>query len=125
MTGPEPPDQITLRGLEVYGRHGVLPEERSGGQPFRIDAVLRLDTRAAAAADELAATVDYGVLAEQLAAVVEGNPVSLLETLAQRLAEVCLADARVEQVEITVHKPAAPIPVRFDDVAVTITRRRP
>lgn len=120
----EPPDRIVLRGLEAYGRHGALAAERATGQPFRIDATLDLDTRAAATADDLAATVDYGELAQRLTAVIEGPPVTLIETLAARLAEVCLAEPLVEQVEITVHKPAAPIPVPFDDVAVTITRRR-
>jgi 7,8-dihydroneopterin aldolase/epimerase/oxygenase len=119
------PDRFALRGLAAVGRHGVLPEERAGSQLFRIDAVLSLDTRAAAATDDLAATVDYGALAQRLTAVVEGEPVRLIETLAARLAEVCLAAApQVEQVEVTVHKPAAPIPVPFDDIAVTITRRR-
>lgn len=120
---PEP-DRIVLRGLEAFGRHGVLPEERSAGQPFRIDAALSLDTRHAAATDDLASTVDYATLAQRLTAVVEGESVSLIETLAAKLAEVCLSVSLVERVEITVHKPAAPIPVPFDDVAVTITRRR-
>lgn len=125
MTAPgAESDRIALGGLEAFGRHGVLPAERAHGQRFLIDAVLRLDTRAAAAADDLAVTVDYGTLAQQLVAVVEGEPVQLLETLAARLADVCLAAPLVEQVEITVHKPAAPMPVPFDDVAVTITRNR-
>lgn len=118
------PDRIVLRGVEAVGRHGVLPQERANGQLFRVDAVLSLDTRAAAAADDLAATVDYGTLAQRLAAVVEGEPVRLIETLAARLAEVCLSAPAVSQVEITVHKPAAPVPVPFDDVAVIITRAR-
>ncbi len=120
----EPPDRIVLRGLAAYGRHGALVEERAGGQLFLLDAAIVLDTRPAAAADDLAATVDYGGLARRLAAVVEGEPVALIETLAARLAEVCLAAPLVEAVEITVHKPSAPIGVPFEDVAVTITRRR-
>lgn len=120
----EPPDRIVLRGLQAYGRHGALAQERASEQPFLLDAVILLDTRAAAASDDLAATVDYGGLAQRLVAVVEGEPVALIETLAARLAEVCLAAPMVDEVEITVHKPAAPIGVPFDDVAVTITRRR-
>lgn len=119
-----PLDRIALVGLEAFGRHGVLPEERASGQRFLLDAVLFLDTRAAAAADDLAATVDYGTLAQRLTAVIEGEPVRLIETLAARLAEVCLGVPEVESVEITVHKPSAPIPVPFGDVAVTITRAR-
>jgi dihydroneopterin aldolase len=115
-------DRITLTGLRVRGRHGVLPEEREDGQEFVVDAVLKLDTRAAAAGDDLALTVDYGVLAGRLGEVVAGDPVDLLETLACRLADVCLADPRVFEVEVTVHKPQAPIAVPFDDVSVTVVR---
>lgn len=118
-------DRIALRGLRVRGRHGVFEHERRDGQDFLVDAVLSLDTRTAAASDELADTVDYGALARGLAAVVAGEPVDLLETLAARLAEVCLLDPRVAAVELTVHKPAAPIPQTFSDVAVTVRRTRP
>ena len=115
-------DLISLTGLRVRGHHGVLPEERRDGQDFVVDAVLTVDTRAAAASDDLAATVDYGDLASRLAAVVSGEPVNLLETLAARLAEVCCADARVISARVTVHKPSAPIPLAFDDVSVTVVR---
>jgi dihydroneopterin aldolase/2-amino-4-hydroxy-6-hydroxymethyldihydropteridine diphosphokinase len=118
-------DQIELRGLRVHGRHGVLPFERRDGQDFLIDAVLSVDTRPAAATDDLALTVDYGALSERLAQIVAGEPVQLIETLAQRLAEACLAEPAVERVRITVHKPQAPIARPFGDVAVTITRDRP
>lgn len=117
-------DRITLRGLRVFGRHGVLPAEHRDGQEFLIDAVLWLDTAAAARTDDLARTVDYGALANELSAIAAGEPVDLIETLAQRLAAACLAHDLVRQAEITVHKPSAPIAVPFADVAVTITRRR-
>jgi dihydroneopterin aldolase len=122
MTSRPTRDRISLTGLRVHGRHGVLPQERRDGQDFVVDAVLTLDTRAAAAADDLAQTVDYGALAQRLAAVVAGEPCDLIETLAARLAEVCLADPRVETAEVTVHKPAAPIGLPFQDVAVTVVR---
>jgi 7,8-dihydroneopterin aldolase/epimerase/oxygenase len=117
-------DHVSLRGLRAHGRHGVYPRERRDGQDFVIDAVLGLDTRAAAAGDDLSRTVDYGALAGRLAAVVAGEPVRLIETLAERLAGVCLAEPIVQEVEITVHKPQAPLPQEFDDVTVTIQRRR-
>jgi dihydroneopterin aldolase len=122
MTSRPTRDRISLTGLRVHGRHGVLPQERRDGQDFVVDAVLTLDTRAAAAADDLAQTVDYGALAQRLAAVVAGEPCDLIETLAGRLAELCLADPRVETAEVTVHKPAAPIGLPFQDVAVTVVR---
>ncbi len=115
-------DRIALRGLRVRGFHGVLPAEREQGQDFLIDAVLSVDVREAAASDDLEDTVDYGGLALALAEVVAGEPVDLIETLAERLAAVCLADPRVGTAEVTVHKPSAPIPLAFDDVAVTVTR---
>jgi dihydroneopterin aldolase len=115
-------DRITLSGLRVRGFHGVLPEERRDGQDFVVDAVLSLDTRAAAASDALEDTVDYGALAGALATVVAGEPCDLLETLADRLAGVCLAHPLVFEVELTVHKPSAPIPLSFDDVSVTVVR---
>jgi dihydroneopterin aldolase len=117
-------DQVALRGLRVRGRHGVYAHERRDGQDFVVDAVLGLDTRPAAATDDLSRTVDYGALAGQLAAVVGGEPVRLIETLADRLAQVCLADPAVQEVEITVHKPQAPVPHEFADVTVTIRRSR-
>lgn len=106
----------------MRGWHGVLGQERRDGQDFVVDALLHLDTRDAARSDALADTVDYGHLAQQLAATVAGPPVDLIETLAQRLADCCLADPRVIRAEVTVHKPAAPIPLSFRDVAVTVTR---
>jgi dihydroneopterin aldolase len=115
-------DRIVLQGLRVHGRHGVLPEERVTGQHFVVDAVLKLDTRAAAASDDLEDTVDYAALAQRLAAVVAGEPCNLIETLASRLADVCLLDGRVFEVEVTVHKPSAPVPLPFEDVAVTVVR---
>lgn len=117
-------DRISLKGLRVRGRHGVLAAERELGQEFVVDVTLFLDTAPAAAGDDLGRTVHYGELAEDLARVVAGEPVDLIETLAQRLADVCLARELVRSAEVSVHKPAAPIPLPFDDVIVTITRSR-
>jgi dihydroneopterin aldolase len=119
-----PLDQVALRGLRVRGRHGVLAAEKSLGQWFTVDVVLHLDTRAAAAGDDLSATVDYGTLAEQVAAVVGGEPVDLIETLAQRVADVALQAASVSAVDVAVHKPEAPVTVPFDDVVVSVRRWR-
>lgn len=117
-------DVIALTGLRVRGFHGVFEHERRDGQDFVIDAVLEVSTAAAASSDDLVDTIDYGDLAQRLAAVVAGEPVNLLETLAARLADECLRDARVQAATLTVHKPQAPIPLTFADVAVTIRRER-
>jgi 7,8-dihydroneopterin aldolase/epimerase/oxygenase len=118
------PDRIAVRGIRAHAHHGVYAFERERGQEFRVDAVLELDTSAAAAGDDLARTVNYAELAQDLRAVLTGESVNLLETLAQRLADVCLADDRVDAVEITVHKPQAELGVPFDDVTVSIRRGR-
>ncbi|MGI8535271.1 MAG: dihydroneopterin aldolase [Mycobacteriales bacterium] len=123
MSSPETTrDRIRIDGLRVRGNHGVLPEERRDGQDFLVDVVLHLDLRPAGDADDLSRTVDYGELAERLAAVVAGEPVDLLETLAGRLADVCLEPPLVRTAEVTVHKPQAPIRVPFGDVSVTVVR---
>lgn len=118
------PDHIELRGLTAHGRHGWFPHEREQGQLFRVDVVLGLDTRAAAESDDLADTVDYGSLAEGVVGLIAGEPVKLVETLAQRIADLCLDNPRVENVEVRVHKPEAPVTVPFGDVIVTIRRTR-
>jgi len=117
-------DAISLTGLRVRGYHGVYADERRDGQDFVVDVRLELDLATAARSDDVADTVHYGVLAEQLASVVAGDSVDLIETLAERLAAICLSDGRVDTVDVTVHKPGAPIPLAFTDVAVTIRRTR-
>jgi dihydroneopterin aldolase len=118
-------DIIELRGLRVRGHHGVYDFERRDGQDFVVDVALELDLATAAASDDVADTVDYGSLATALAAAIAGEPVNLLETLAERLITVCLADQRVGAVTVTVHKPQAPIPLSFEDVSVRVRRSRP
>ncbi len=117
-------DRISLRGLRVRGHHGVFDFERRDGQDFVVDVELELDLAKAAASDDVTDTVHYGELAGRLAEVIAGEPVNLIETLAERLAGVCLADARVTAATVTVHKPQAPIPLEFADVAVTVRRAR-
>lgn len=117
-------DRITLRGLRGRGRHGWFDAERRDGQPFVVDVVLELDTVAAAASDDLAATADYALVAREVVEHVEGEPVRLLETLAARIAAGCLAHPPVQAAEITVHKPEVSLGVRADDVAVTVRRSR-
>ncbi|MEU8069458.1 dihydroneopterin aldolase [Micromonospora sp. NPDC049151] len=117
-------DRIELTGLRAHGRHGVYDFERAQGQEFVVDAVLELDLGPAAGSDEVTDTVHYGELAERLVAVITGEPVNLIETLADRLLAVCLAEPLVEAATVTVHKPEAPIPHAFRDVAVTMRRNR-
>jgi 7,8-dihydroneopterin aldolase/epimerase/oxygenase len=118
------PDRIAIRGLTAFAHHGVYAFERRQGQSFRCDAVLEVDTVPAATTDDLERTVNYAELAQRLYATLSGEPVDLLETLAQRLADVCLAYPLVDAVEVTVHKPEADLGVPFSDVTVSIRRER-
>jgi dihydroneopterin aldolase len=117
-------DELAITGIECFGHHGVFEFEKRQGQTFVIDLALGLDTAPAAASDDLRDTVDYGSLVLSVKAAVEKDPVDLIESLAQRIADVCLLDARVEWARVTVHKPDAPIETTFSDVALTITRKR-
>jgi dihydroneopterin aldolase len=125
VSGRSERDTIALTGLRAHGRHGVYDFERAEGQDFVVDVVLELDLAAAARSDDVADTVHYGELAESLVKIIEGEPVNLIETLADRMVTVCLADTRVAAATVTVHKPQAPIPHEFADVAVTLRRSRP
>ncbi|MBN0974063.1 MULTISPECIES: dihydroneopterin aldolase [Gordonia] len=117
-------DRIELRGLKVRGNHGVFDHERADGQDFYIDVVLWLDLRAAGESDDLADTVDYGALAQQVAGIVGGEPRNLIEKVGAEVAESIMTDERIDACEVTVHKPSAPIPLTFDDVAVVTRRSR-
>ncbi|CAI9390163.1 dihydroneopterin aldolase [Microbacterium sp. T2.11-28] len=117
-------DEIAITGIRAVGYHGVYDHERRDGQEFVADVVLALSLRRAAATDDVADTVHYGELAEQVAGILSGEPVDLLETLAERIAGAALSYPIVDGVTVTVHKPQAPIAVPFGDVSVTVRRRR-
>ncbi len=116
------PDLISIRGLTVQGIHGVLPAEKLAPQPFILDVDLAVDLSVSAGSDDLADTVSYAEVADEVAAVVESGSVDLIEHLAGRIAAVCLRHDAVEAVTVTVHKPLAPLSLTFDDVSVTMRR---
>lgn len=117
-------DRIELRGLTVRGNHGVFDHERRDGQDFIVDITVWIDLVDAARSDQLADTYDYGVLAQRAAAIVAGEARNLIETVAAEIAEDVMTDERVQAVEVVVHKPKAPIPLQFNDVAVVARRSR-
>lgn len=119
-----PADELTITGVECYGHHGVFDFEKREGQVFVVDLTLGLNTRAAAASDDLGDTVDYGELVTRVKGAVERDPVDLIETVVQRIADECLLDGRVQWARVTLHKPDAPIDATFSDVTLTITRTR-
>jgi dihydroneopterin aldolase / 2-amino-4-hydroxy-6-hydroxymethyldihydropteridine diphosphokinase len=124
MQPERPLDQIRLVGIAATGYHGVFAHERRDGQTFVADVVVHLDTRRAAASDDLAHTINYGELAERVAAVLSGEPADLIETVAERIAATVLAYGQAVAVDVEVHKPQAPITVPFADVVVAIHRDR-
>lgn len=113
---------LSITGIEVYAHHGVLPHEREFGQPFVLDVSLGLDTRLASETDDLRHTADYGSLVSRLVARVANDPVDLIETVADRAARECLLVDQVQWVQVSIHKPKAPITAKFDDVVLTIRR---
>lgn len=117
-------DELTVTGIECFGHHGVFDFERREGQVFVVDLTLGIDTRQAAASDDLADTEHYGVLVDRVKQAVESDPVDLVETLAARIADVALTGDRVEWARVTVHKPNAPIQATFADVTLSITRTK-
>lgn len=117
-------DRIELRGLRVRGNHGVFDHERRDGQDFVVDITVWIDLQPAAASDDLADTLDYGALAQRAASVIAGPPRNLIETVSAEIADGVMADERVHAVEVVLHKPDAPIPLSFKDVAVVARRSR-
>ncbi len=117
-------DTIRLTGIRGYGFHGVLAAERELGQEFVVDVALALSVAAAAESDDLSATADYGTAAVAVHDRITGQPFALIEALAGTIAQDCLHYRGVAAVRVTVHKPQAPVPVPFDDISVTVTRRR-
>mgnify|MGYP006355021187 FL=1 len=115
-------DEITLTGLRVFGHHGVFDFEREQGQHFIVDVRMQLSVARAAESDDVTDTVHYGEVADRIVEIVGGEPVNLLETLATRIANDLLQDARLQRISVTVHKPQAPISAEFADVAVTVHR---
>jgi 7,8-dihydroneopterin aldolase/epimerase/oxygenase len=118
-------DRIELRGLRVFGHHGVFDHEKRDGQEFVVDLTVWVDFTAAAASDDLVDTVDYGALADLAVSIVAGPPRDLIETVVAEIADAVLAgDPRIDAVEVVVHKPSAPIPHAFADVRVVTSRER-
>ena len=117
-------DRIELRGLVVRGNHGVFDHERRDGQDFIVDITVWIDLANAAASDDLDDTFDYGVLAQRAAEIIGGPARNRIETVAAEIADDVMVDQRVHAVEVVVHKPQAPIPLTFADVAVVARRSR-
>jgi len=116
-------DRITVRGMRFEGRHGVTPEERAEPQPFEVDLVLRFDLSRAAASDQLGDTVDYASVFATTRRIVEERSFQLIEALAAAIGDAVIAEHAVDDVEVRLRKPKAPLPGAFETVEVRIRRR--
>lgn len=116
-------DQISVTGIKAFGYHGVLPHEAADGQEFIVDLKVDLDLRAASISDDLNDTINYADLAQIVHHNIVGERVQLIERLAGRIAdEIMAAHKAITSIQVTVHKPQAPVTLDFDDISVTITR---
>jgi dihydroneopterin aldolase len=117
-------DRVTIEGLRAFGYHGVLPHEKERGQWFVLDVAARLDLSDAGRTDDLAATVDYGVLAREVRRIVESERYDLIEALAERVAAAVLERPAVQSATVRVAKPSPPMDVEVSSVSVEIERSR-
>jgi dihydroneopterin aldolase len=115
-------DRIVISAIRELGVHGVLPEERTRPQPFEVDIELLIDLAQAGTSDDLADTVDYGLIRADVAKIITDEHHQLLERLATRVAEVCRRDTRVKGVIVEVRKMEPPIDGDVAYVAVRIER---
>ena len=117
-------DYIELRGVQARGFHGVFDEEKAHGQDFIVDVRLFLSLVSVAQHDDVSHTVNYAEVATLIEEIIQGPSVDLIETLAHNIATACLKIEQVTAVRVTVHKPSAPLPVSFRDVAVSVYRKK-
>ncbi len=118
-------DRIFIKGLSLHAYHGVLAYESKVGQSFSIDLTLEIDLSDAARSDKVMDTVSYDKVAECASKTFCAKPYKLIEAAAGKVADAVLADfPRVLSVEVTIHKPHAPIAAIFSDVGVTLLRKR-
>ena len=115
-------DVIKIEGIEAFGYHGVFPQEKREGQTFLVDVDIETSFDQAIAHDDVAYTVDYGVVAERVAEIIQGEPADLIETVCDRIVTMVLSLERVKATRVTIHKPQAPISVPF--AGVSVSRRR-
>jgi FolB domain-containing protein len=117
-------DSISITGLRLTGYHGVFEHEKIDGQVFIVDLTIELNTQHAGQSDDLADTLDYSVVVDEVAARVTGQSVDLIETLAEDISRIVLGHPQPQAVTVTVHKPDAPVGHPVSDIAVTIRREK-
>ncbi len=117
-------DTIRIEKISLYGYHGVLPEERERGQEFLVSVEIETDLQGISRTDDLEETYNYADAAVLIKEIVTGEPVNLLETLAERIALGLLEDKKIHAVTVTVEKPRPPLPVTSAGTSVTLKRNK-
>lgn len=118
-------DKIILTGIEAYGHHGCTEEERCAGSFLKADLEIFSDLSKAGKSDNLDDTIDYSKILFDVKKIIEGTPRRLIETVAEEIAEKILNDFdKVERVKVVLHKPNAPLPLKYADAAVSIVREK-
>lgn len=116
-------DQIRIRELEVFARHGVLPEENRLGQKFLLDVLIDTETREAGKTDDIMKSVDYAKVCRSITDFMQEHTYKLIEAAAEEIAEMLLLSYdKIQRVEIELKKPWAPIGLPVETVSVSIKR---
>jgi dihydroneopterin aldolase len=117
-------DRIEIQAISAHGFHGVYPEERKNGQRFLVDLSLTLKSKKASKSDSLDDAIDYSKVIAAVNKILIGDPVNLIEHLAEVISQKILKEFPVKSIEVVVHKPDAPVGVEVGDIAVRIIRNK-
>ncbi len=117
-------DIIRIEGIEFYGYHGDLSEERELGQRYCVDVDLAFDCTPAGRSDRIEETIDYAAVARRIDEIGRREQFHLIEALAERIAQMILQEFTPEEVQVNITKPHPPIPLSIREVGVTIRRTR-
>lgn len=117
-------DRLELKGIEVYAKHGVLQHEQEKAQVFKVDVTAYTDLSRPGDTDDLSDALDYSTLALEVREAVGSESYKLIETVAAKVSDVVMSHPQVVRSVVTIHKPAAPIDIVFEDVSVTVDRSR-
>jgi dihydroneopterin aldolase len=117
-------DFIEIHGIAGFGYHGLFDHERKNGQSFSVDVKLELVDKRASKSDAIEDAVDYSEVVRLVHELIVGDPVNLIERLAQMVATNLLDSFPLESVEVVVHKANAPVGFPVGDIAVRIKRKK-
>jgi dihydroneopterin aldolase len=117
-------DKISITGIKAFGFHGVLDHERKNGQDFIADIEFTYKTDKATKTDDIKFAIDYGLVAQLVKSLIEGKPQNLIEKLADDIAKTLLKSFKIDAVKVVLHKPHAPVDMKFSDISVSVERKK-